>query len=161
RRAEHSPVALLQSLEREFYFGKSSDDKQQLVDRGIDPILRAAAAAVAPFPVPTDAARLTRFWTFRNGSPALPAVALQLAAADIAGDWSKLLADEKIDSWLVDPRQEGSLVKSMSDLHHRLQTVPGLETRLKQAIDRLEPDTAKRLSALLALYAGDDTRVFN
>src|SRR6266446_10108537 len=135
------------------------------VDEAIGPIpvLRDAAVAVAPFPLPTDSARVTRFWTFRSGTdlPTLPAVALQLSASDISNDWAGILAGGNVDSWIVDAKREGSLVKSMSDLRRQLRTTPGLEDRLRQAIARLEPVKAKRLSALLSLYVGEDSRLLN
>src|SRR5262249_19231540 len=68
---------------------------------------------------------------------------------------------EQISFPNLEPASDGSLVQSMNELHGRLQSDSGLGFRLQQAVARLEPEKARRLSALLALYSGDDSRLFN
>src|SRR5258706_15782947 len=92
-------VVLLQGLERRSVSAPNSVNGQQpgqILDVTVDPIAacRDAAIGIAPFPLPRDSARVTRFWTFRSGTdlPTLPSVALQLAARDISKDWAGMLA---------------------------------------------------------------------
>jgi len=54
------------------------------------------------------------------------------------------------------------IVDSMSELRRQLKAMPGLESRLRQAIHKigqLEPVKARRLSALLSLYVDEDSRL--
>ena len=121
RDARQSPVALLQDLRREIVPEGGNDV-------GVAPVLYDAAAAVAPFPVPTDSRLLMRFWTFRDGTPTLPAVAMQLATADLANDWRKVLADADVD-WPIEQARDQPLTKSMNDLHRQFQGTAGLEVK--------------------------------
>jgi adenylate cyclase len=164
-------VALLQGLERRTISTPTEGNRKesgQGFDAAIDPIqiFRNTAVAVAPFPVPTDTTRVTRFWTFRSGTdlPTLPSVALQLAASDIAEDWARILATENIFPRESQVWTDQRLVQSMSELRRQLKAMPSIENRLGQAIGavgRLEPAKARRLSALLALYVGEDSRLLN
>src|SRR5262245_1401175 len=91
RNNDKSPVALLQRLERQV-------PGKQPVDVTVDPVIGNAAAAVAAFPLPFDTtAPVSRFWAFRDGVPTLPAVALQLAASDLAADWAGILASQNLE----------------------------------------------------------------
>src|SRR5882672_207225 len=101
---ESGNVVLLQRLVRRIIPIPILDQNQKLRGEDLDeaigpiPVLRDAAVAVAPFPLPADSARVTRFWTFRSGTdlPTLPSVALQFAASDIAEDWAGILAAENV-----------------------------------------------------------------
>ena len=162
-------VLLLQGLERRSVSAANSvtggKPAQTILDVSVDPVaaLRDSAVAVAPFPLPRDSARVTRFWTFRSGTdvPTLPAVALQLAARDMAQDWAGMFATG--NDPLADPGawQDRRIVPSMSELRHRLKAAPGEADRFQRAIERFEPGKAKRLAALLALYVGEDDRLLN
>ena len=156
--AKSTPVALLQGLERQVA-PSGANAQQENLDRTVDPILGGAADAVAPFPLPTDSGQLTRFWTFRDGVPTLPAVALQLATA--GADWTALLSTEQISFPALTSAPRESFVQAMAALHRKLQSDHKLALRLQQAILSFEPEKAKHLSALLALYSGDDSRIFS
>jgi adenylate cyclase len=155
RKAGTSPVVLLQRLERQTPAG-------QPLDITVDPVLRSTAVATAPFPLPVDSTRVTRFWAFRDGAPTLPAVALQLAASDISEDWAAILATEmglthrEAKAW-----RNQSVTDSMIELRRQMKAMPAAEYRLRQAIQKLDADKAKRLAALLALYSGEDSRLVN
>ena len=161
-------VVLLQGLERRSVSAansvKGEKPGQNILDVTVDPIaaFRDAAVGIAPFPLPSDSARVTRYWAFRDADvPTLPAVALQVAASDLSKDWAGVLATE--DDPLGDPGawQDRRIVPSMSELRHRLRAAPGEAGRLRHAIETFEPGKAKRLSALLALYVGEDNRLLN
>jgi adenylate cyclase len=138
------------------------------VDEPIDPIpkLADAAAAVAPFPLPKVPARVDRFWTFYGlaGVPTVPSVVLQLAARDIARRWVALLATEpdlpKSDAtdW-TGP----NVTAAMQSLHAALRVDPAAAERLRTRLnsDEFDGPVRHRLSALVSLYAGEDSRYLN
>jgi adenylate cyclase len=161
-------VALLQGLQRRTVSTPAPTNGQQpsgAIIEAVEPIaiLRSAAVAVAPFPLPTDSARVTSFWTFLSGAdlPTLPSVALQLSAFDIAEDWAGILATEDIGPSEARAWTDRRIAESMTELRRQVQANPGIESRLRQAIARLEPEKARRLSTLLALYSGADSRLLN
>jgi adenylate cyclase len=157
-------VVLLRGLERRIVGAVSSIE----IDQPIDPIpeLAEAAAAIAPFPLPKVPARVDRFWTFHGmaGAPTVPSVVLQLSARDIANRWVKLLATEpdlpKFDTrdWTVP-----DVTAAMQRLHADLRAKPAVADRLRARLQTDEWNGADnhRLSALVALYDGEDSRYLN
>jgi adenylate cyclase len=161
-------VVLLQGLERRLSTPSSEDDEggsPRASDSTVDPIppLRESALAFATFPVPIDSDVLTSFWTFLSGTelPTLPAVVLQLSAADIADDWAAILKKESLGPRDAEDWTNRSLAESMTQLRGQLRDNSSTVSRLARAIAQLEPDKAKRLSTLLDLYAGGDSRQLN
>jgi adenylate cyclase len=149
-------VALLQRMVR----GTGANaDRDELIDPA--QALRDAAVAVAPFPLPVASTRLTRFWTFRAGTPTMASVALQLASSDLAPDWAAVLKSENLGAEEAQAWKDRRVVSAMAELRRQLLERPGAATRLRDMIARLEPEKARRLSALLALYLGEDTRLIN
>jgi adenylate cyclase len=134
-------------------------------DKAVDPVppLRDAALATATFPVPADSVLLTSFWTFLSGTnlPTLPSVAFQLSASDIAGDWAHVLSAAGASPRDPDAWRDRRVRDSMEALRREMKMDSGVEDRIARAIAELEPDKARRLSALLDLYAGDDSRQLN
>jgi adenylate cyclase len=157
-------VVLLQGLERRIVGTGSSVE----IDEPVRPIpeLAEAAAAVAPFPLPKVSARVDRFWTFHGvaGTPTVPSVVLQLAARDIARHWVDLLTTEpELPSFNFKDWTSGDITVAMRKLHAALRARPDVAGRLHARLQSNEwnsPDK-QRLSALIALYAGEDTRYLN
>src|SRR6516165_2425949 len=157
-------VALLQGLERRIIGADSSIE----IDEPINPIskLAEAAAAVAPFPLPKVPARVDRFWTFHGvaGAPTVPSVVLQLAARDIARKWVDLLATEpELARFTTRDWTGGDIAVAMAKLHAELRAKPDAADRLRARLQTGEWNGADRyrLSALIALYAGEDSRYLN
>jgi adenylate cyclase len=157
-------VVLLQGLERRIIGAGSSIE----IDEPINPIseLAEAAAAIAPFPLPKVPARVDRFWTFHGvaGAPTVPSVVLQLAARDIARRWVDLLATEpELPSFNIKDWTSGDITIAMRMLHAALRANPDAADRLQARLKSGEWSGAnkQRLSALVALYAGEDSRYLN
>src|SRR5215469_3484675 len=154
-------VVLLRGLERRLVGSTSSIE----IDEPINPIpkLADAAAAVAPFPLPKVPARVDRFWTFHGvaGAPTVPSVVLQLAARDIARPWVDLLATEpELPKFNIEDWTTGDITSAMQRLHAALRAKPDAADRLQALLQTHEWSRAdkQRLSALVALYAGKDSR---
>ncbi len=168
-------VALLQGLERSLANGASPDNAASAVvveaTEDPSPQVGGAAAAVAPFPLPKVPDRVSRAWVFRPGTnlPTLPAVALQLAARDIATDWADLLATEPMlravaADWTDaehSPGASGRLVRAMAELRRSFLRHPDIANRLAGRLDNANPALGARLRPLLALYRGEGTRVLD
>ena len=157
-------IVLLQGLERRIVGADGSIE----IDQPIDPIpkLGEAAAAIAPFPLPKVPARVDRFWTFHGmaGGPTVPSVVLQLAARDIARHWVDLLATEpELPSFNTKDWTSGDITIAMRKLHAALRARPEAAGRLQARLQSDEWNGAdkQRLSALIALYAGEDSRYLN
>ena len=145
--------------------------RKSVPDDGPTPILRRqnaapdfalVASAVADTPFSLLAGRLTRVTVFGADDRATaPAVALQLAARDLAPDWAQLLAaalDRPADPLLWTGSSMGD---SMREVRRLLKNDSAAATRLEQAVARLPAAKAKRLTALLNLYRGEDERLIN
>jgi len=157
-------VVLLQGLERRIVGPGSSIE----IDAPIDPIpkLAEAAAAIAPFPLPKVPARVDRFWTFYGvaGVPTVPSVVLQLAARDIVHRWVELLATEPdLPQFNAKDWTGPNVTAAMQRLHTALRADPAAAEQLRARLHRGEFDgpIRHRLSALISLYAGEDSRYLN
>jgi adenylate cyclase len=156
-------VVLLQGLERRITAGQAGSSIE--TDQPTDPIpkLAGAAAAIARYPLPKVPARVDRFWTFHGvaGAPTVPSVVLQLAARDIAGRWTELLAtDPNLPKFATKDWTGANVTAAMQRLHAALRANPDAADRLRA---RLETNASsevddRRLSALVELYAGEDSR---
>jgi adenylate cyclase len=159
-------VVLLGGLERRISGGDGG--ASIAIDQPIDPIpvLAEAATAIAHFPLPKVPARVDRYWTFYGvaGLPTLPAVALQVAARDLAIPWAALLAaDPALPRSAVEDWSGPAVVAAMQALHAALRARPqsaeGLRERLRRSV--LGEVERRRLAALVALYSGEDSRYLN
>lgn len=157
-------VVLLQGLERRIVGAGASIE----IDQPIDPTaqLAEAAAAVAPFPLPKVPARVDRFWTFHGipRGPTVPSVLLQLAARDLAYGWVTLLATEPgLPRFAVDDWTGSRVTAVMQRLHAALRADPQVAERVRARLQTDVPNGADRarLSALLTLYSGEDSRYLN
>jgi adenylate cyclase len=157
-------VVLLQGLERRMVGPGSSIE----IDEPSFPVpkLAASAAAIAPFPLPKIPARVDRFWTFHGivGAPTVPSVVLQLAARDIASRWAELLAAEsELPSFDKQDWTGKNVTAAMQKLHAALHARPDSVERLRARVRAADWSAAdkRRLLALIALYAGEDSRYLN
>lgn len=125
------------------------------------PILAGAAAATAPFPLPTGPQLVNHFWTFAEGGriePTLPAVALELhLAASRDAFWT--LVDEAGPPVPAEAR----LSERMAALHLALAGADDQRRRLEGTIAAadLAPEVRHQLMRRLDLYAGPDARWLN
>jgi adenylate cyclase len=157
-------VVLLQGLERRIMGADASIE----IDEPINPIpkLAEAAAGTASFPLPKAPARVDRFWTFHGvaGAPTVPSVVLQLATRDIARQWVDLLAKEsELPKFNTRDWTGRDITVAMAKLHAELRAKPDAADRLRARLQTGEWNGADRhrLSALVALYAGEDSRYLN
>ena len=135
--------------------------------------LAAAAVATAPFPLPRENERVSRFFAFAaelGDRPTLPAVALQRHALPAWPAWTALLAAAGAPAEGIAALTEaaragdaGRLVEAMTLLRSAFRADPDLGTRLRAGLDDTSPDPATRrlLAALIALYDGPDGRYLN
>jgi adenylate cyclase len=157
-------VVLLQGLERRIVGAGSSIE----IDEPSFPVpkLAEAAAAIAPFPLPKVPARVDRFWTFHGimGAPTVPSVVLQIAARDIASRWVELLsAEPELPRFDKADWTGKNVTAAMQRLHATIRSRPDAAERLRvrlQSADWSDADK-RRLLALIALYAGEDSRYLN
>jgi adenylate cyclase len=159
-------VVLLQGLERRPVSpGPGGRSPPVVIDTTVDPVpaLAAAAAGVAPFPLPKVPARVDRFWVFRPDTdrPTVPAVALQLAMQGSAAAWAALLATEReLPNSLASPASwtGKSLVESMIELRRRLRQSPNMLRRFERRLDGFDSGKSARLRRLIGLYSGEGDR---
>jgi adenylate cyclase len=159
-------VVLLQGLERNT---ANANGGAGLVEADVTsnplPELAARAGGVAPFPLPRVPARVDRFWTFHGPDdvPTLPAVALQLAARDLAPSWIELLSDAGLPRSSVEDWAGPRLAAAMTGLRQAMAADPGLAARLRASLEKSAvPDRDRpRLSRLIDLYAGADSRLLD
>jgi adenylate cyclase len=157
-------VVLLQGLERRIVGAGSSIE----IDEPSFPVpkLAEAAAAIAPFLLPKVPARVDRFWTFHGimGAPTVPSVVLQIAARDIAFRWIELLsAEPELPRFDKADWTGKNVTAAMQRLHATIRSRPDAAERLRvrlQSADWSDADK-RRLLALIALYAGEDSRYLN
>ena len=126
-----------------------------------------AAAGLGPFPLPKVPARVSQFWAFRPGGEAtLPVVALQRHASGSDANWRALLRAAGYDQWASDraPIDEpGTLRRYMLEVRNAFRTDPQLGQRMTRLLSVGPDDIENRrtLAALLAAYAGPDSRYLN
>ena len=135
------------------------------------PLLAASAVASAPFPLPKVPVTMSQYWTFKPGAggmPSLPVVAVQVAAADIYGDFVTLLER-------VGPRSTGHLPPGGGALlaSHRLEDVmtslrdvfesdPDAADRMRRELAAMPASERRdRLRALVGMYGGPSSRFLN
>jgi adenylate cyclase len=125
------------------------------------PVLADAAAAVAPFPLPTGPRLVNHFWTFAYGTrsePTLPLVALELHLAQ-----SRALFWRLVDEFVPMAPDGNDLSMRMAALHRGLAGRDDHRRRLEDRIAQPELDAEVRwqLARRLDIYAGPDARWLN
>jgi len=139
------------------------------------PMFQQVAAASAPFALPKVPIKVNQFWTFHTsagGHPSMPAVALELYAAQEHPSLFKILAR-------VAPQQAVALQASLDGLTRRerivqIRTFFKQQTTITQALlealqeasglvinPEVGPETNRRLQALLSMYLGPERRYLN
>ena len=130
-----------------------------------------AASGLAPFPLPKTPGGVRQFWAFfteGGGVPTLPAVAMQLYAANVT---DRVAPEGTRQPDIDDLLQErgcanGGAHRAMLCIRQRFQAEP---QRAQQLIDVLRTERANALPsgeidarvALVGLYAGEDSRYLN
>ncbi|HEY8427360.1 MAG TPA: CHASE2 domain-containing protein, partial [Sandaracinaceae bacterium] len=128
--------------------------------------LRRAALATAPFMLPLVPVRVSQSWTFGRAAdtPSLPSVALHAYALSVHDRLLDMLAAarpelaERLMGLRADVARENGLDEVMRRLRSIFRNDPGLAGELREQLDGAE---APLLGALIALYAGDDSRYLN
>lgn len=145
-----------------------------VAERRIQPIeiLKARAAATAPFALPTVPFRVAQFWAFGRGAsdiPNLPLVALQLYALPVYDEFIALLAAEAaadvsdLPATLADLGPPIGLETLIRRVRRAFLRDAGLGARIagRIEIERRESAEAGMLRALTVAYAGGDSRYLN
>jgi adenylate cyclase len=139
------------------------------IERLIPPIdpLRAAAVAVAPFPLPKVPLKVSQYWTFKTGAgdkPTLPVVAFQVHALQAYGEWIPLL--EELRPGLVQdfPRDKDTLIRTrkIETLIRTLRDAFKRDSSLgDKALEILEKEQGRKTSdiikALVRMYQQPDS----
>lgn len=129
-----------------------------------DPLFADVAAGCAPFPLPKRPVTLTRYWRFKTGGdpmPTLPVMAFHLfaesALRNAVGRFGDAHTAETLETLLRTPKE-----RRLSRIRRFFRADPDLAVRLLRptgpriaGVGFESPDPG-RLSALLALYTGDD-----
>ncbi|HHI92600.1 MAG TPA: adenylate/guanylate cyclase domain-containing protein [Gammaproteobacteria bacterium] len=135
------------------------------------PMFQQAAAAYAPFALPKVPIKVNQFWAFHTsagGHPSLPTVALEHYVAQDHGALFDILAR-------VSPQQAAVLQASLEGRFRReriaqiraflkqqtVTTQAMLETLRESAGPVTDPETNRRLQALLTVYLGPERRYLN
>ncbi|MFT5960832.1 MAG: adenylate cyclase [Burkholderiaceae bacterium] len=170
-------VVLVESLVQEQLVVANTDGSSvgtARVERAILPIALLAQAALgsAALPLPRDE-RVNAAWLFKAGDGAiatLPSLALQVHALAVHAQFMQRLRQRDPTFAATLPadaaalRRSGSLDSVTLQLRRHLHTHPHLARQLRQDLARdrsIDADTASRLRALIALYAGSDANYLN
>lgn len=133
------------------------------------PVLAAAAAGSAPFPLPKVPVRVSQYWTFKAGAgdaPTLPVVALQVLARDAYPDLLRLLAAAGVPGLDALPRTGSDLLAAgpVEETVRRVREAVGAapdaaaRARAMLAARPADPGARGRLEALADLYLGGESR---
>jgi adenylate cyclase len=162
--ASSARVVLAQPIERRAVaVGREGSAISLSVDRRLVPAgpLAAAAAAVAPFPLPRIADRINEFWTFKTGTApvaTIPAAVLQLLALDA---YRKAWTPQT--GLPAPPEAPGAAALERFMAETRRAVRAGAAEQLEALAG--QPDLTERerhlLAALADLYAGPDHRFLN
>jgi adenylate cyclase len=136
------------------------------------PALKSRALASAPFVLPTVPVRVQQFWTFgrvATDMPSLPVVALQAHWLAHYDALLQLLETASPGSTGSLPRTRAeieagyALEAAMRSIRAAFKRDAALAAGVRNALARspLPPDARRALSALVDLYAGNDSRYLN
>jgi len=139
--------------------------------RPIEP-LRRAALATAPFTLPTVPALVSQFWCFARGlsdTAALPSAALHAYALPVHDSLVEMLvaARPSLATTLESPDSAAATVHGLEEVMQRIRQVflaeDGIGPELLEALEAqaFPAHEARLLRALIALYAGRDSRYLN
>jgi adenylate cyclase len=138
------------------------------------PILAAAAAAHAPFPLP-KAMRVSEYWTFKPGAgeaPTMPVVAYQIYALQAhqalmsLWDMAGIRRPMDLSATRGEITARRVLPEVMKGLRDALTDDPRLAEQLLRTLestsaDELVPSQKRLVASLLRLYSGEETRYLN
>jgi adenylate cyclase len=147
------------------------------IERMVEPVfvLKDAAAAQAPFPLPKVPARVSQYWTFKKGAQdiaTLPVVAFQLYAFEVYSDFfqnvkatNRSLAEQLSEGRdaVVSSKNVEKLILNFRNIHTEKPYV------INKALDKLnEMDASdsnqwkrRRLRSLLRMYQSPSSRYLN
>ena len=137
------------------------------------PLLAAPALATASFPLPRVPMRVDQCWSFKLGNvPTLPVVMLQVFGMDVYDEFIANLV--KIDPLLIEalPRNKASLLtygklqNSVRMLRDLFENDPLLAKKVLEELDRsqvfkTDEIKAKKLQAIIWMYAGEESQFIN
>jgi adenylate cyclase len=137
------------------------------------PILAAPALATASFPLPRVPVRVDQCWSFKLGNvPTLPVVMLQAFALDVYDEFIASLSNIDPSRVEILPRDKASLLtygklqNSVRLVRDLFENNPSLARKVLEALDRpqalkTDEQKAKKLWALMAMYAGEESQFIN
>jgi adenylate cyclase len=139
------------------------------------PVLKEAAAATAPFPLPKAPIGLWKYWKFKEGSghaPTLPVMALQVHALDVYEDFVAMIrrtAPSSLPAGFPLTRAELGSVPMRSvvrDLKKAFERHPGLGKVLRSRVRSGDGPFAdggrlRKLEALVEVYSNGDVGYLN
>lgn len=132
------------------------------------PELAAAAAGLATFPLPKEAAAVSQFWVFKESAdraPTLPAVALQLAARSETGALIENLGARAAEvlADAIEPTALFADAETLRGFMRRMRAVSVATPQLAMALPSAASSTpgAALREALIAMYTGDAHRTLN
>jgi adenylate cyclase len=135
------------------------------------PLFAGAAVATAPFALPKVPVTTSQYWTFKPGAggmPSLPVVALQVAAADVYGDFMATLEGAGHSLARHIPRRGDALLRSrriediMIAVRDVFESDPGAADRMRRALSAMPAGQQRdRLRALVEMYGGPSSRHLN
>ena len=139
------------------------------------PVLKQAALASAPFPLPVVPVKVGQFWAFgRSASdrPTLPVLALQAYGLEAYPDFIALLGivrpglTEGLPKTKEDLLRQGSIERVVIDIRSLFRSDPLIMEEMLAALDhgRFDPGEEQSnslLRELVSMYGGDETRYLN
>ncbi|MEJ2684124.1 MAG: adenylate/guanylate cyclase domain-containing protein [Candidatus Sulfobium sp.] len=154
--------------------GQEYDDTASNIVKVVPPIdlFTRAAAAIAPFTLPRIPFKVSQYWTFETGagdSPTMPAVALQLFAAPVYGDFIHLLqktSPDRAGELPIDiktARETTGVKELMKKIRGTFESDPLIADRMLGELERsdtLSADLKKRrlVESLIKMYGGGNSR---
>jgi adenylate cyclase len=161
-------VVLLDSMDRSFPTNGEPEATQLVLDTRAHPIpiLRQAAVASVPFPLPVVPIRVDQFWAFvpaAGDAPTLPSAALEIAGESQLDHLAALLAsvDPALRFGKTDPAES---LEARSRRYRRLfNSDSSLGARALRQLYRNGPgdDGAETVAALIRNYSAPDNRYLN
>ncbi|MFC1886027.1 CHASE2 domain-containing protein, partial [Thermodesulfobacteriota bacterium] len=135
-------------------------------------ILSRAALATAPFPLPSEPARLSQYWLIKKEAgdkPSLPLAAFQIFALDVYDDFIGLLDEEDASSL---PQNKEEIIrrvgvqKFIRNLKNLFRTKPFIAKEMLKKLRRTDAanmavEKKRLLTAFIKTYQDPDSRYLN
>jgi adenylate cyclase len=137
--------------------------------------LSESAVATAPFVLPRMPVRVNQYWTFHTGSgdsPTFPAVAFQIYALRVYGEFIRLLEKVSPNQAGKIPRDAGAAIqargatKFVRDIREIFESDPLLADKMIEELERSnlvtsDGNTYRLLKSLVKMYGGVNRRYLN